>query len=147
MRMTQASEAFLPHSYSREGGNSLGRGQPGNLITPAVSQGGDLYLGMDTKLLSKVIATLLVGVIVGVGLYLNTKKSIGAGRDAFMVQQAERWNRVYSRPPHLMPMIIAGIGLSVIAFGVYEVLANCVCFLLRERRPDDEGSQRPGAAS
>ena len=54
---------------------------------------------------------------------------------AAALHQAERWDRAYSHPGHVGSAVVAGVGLSVLAFGAYELLAIGVCFLLRKLSP------------
>jgi hypothetical protein len=90
---------------------------------------------------SKVIATLLLGIATGVWIHGVGERRARAGRDAFMAEQANRWNRVYARPQSLAPSVIAGVGLCIIGVGLYEALAVGAYLVVRTISPDDPANR------
>ena len=90
---------------------------------------------MNDRLMSKAVVSVLLGVMVGLFWQSQRQQRIRAGRDAFMVHQAQLWDRSYAHPMSVVSPIIVGVGLSVCVFGVYELLVRCVCSVLGKRSP------------
>jgi hypothetical protein len=95
---------------------------------------------MNNRLESKVIASVLLGVLAGAYWQLRIQQHIHAGRDAFMIYQAQLWDRTYSHPTHVVPLMIVGVGLSACLFGVYELLVRCVSLILEKWSPGANSS-------
>lgn len=68
------------------------------------------------------LATLFVGVMAGLYLHFRQMRWLGRGRDAYLAAQA-RWFDNVSNYHSTVTMILAGIILAVLAFGIYEIVA------------------------
>ena len=70
----------------------------------------------------RVLATLSLGVLFGCYKHFDDMRWLGRGRDAFLSDQSLRFAKMVQT--HSMGfMLIAGILLSAIAVGLYELLA------------------------
>jgi len=93
---------------------------------------------MNTKLICRIAAVLLLGVLYGIVLHVEMENRSKLGREAFLQQQAERWDEHYTHPHHLAAAVIACVGLSVVAFGMYEVIVACFYVVARKLSPPGE---------
>jgi len=77
---------------------------------------------MKTSGTGRVLAALFIGVIGGIYLHFRQMRWLGRGRDAFLTAQG-RWFDNVSAYHSSATMLIAGIILAAIAFGLYELIA------------------------
>ncbi|HXE07946.1 MAG TPA: hypothetical protein VN612_08625 [Acidobacteriaceae bacterium] len=77
---------------------------------------------MKTSGTGRVLAILFIGVIGGIYLHFRQMRWLGRGRDAYLAAESQWFDNV-SRYHSSMTMIIAGIILAVLAYGVYEIIA------------------------
>ena len=95
---------------------------------------------MKTKLLSRAIVALALGMLLAFGLHHEMQKRARGGREAFIAEQSQRWDRVYAHPPWLATGIIVSICGTLLAAGVYELLVAGVSCLLRKSSSNDDRS-------
>ena len=70
----------------------------------------------------RVLATLFLGVMFGIYRHFQQMRALGRGRDAFLAQQGQYFDRITQL--HSMGiMLIAGVILAAIAVGLYELIA------------------------
>jgi hypothetical protein len=77
---------------------------------------------MKTSAAGRVLATLFIGVIAGVYLHFRQLRWLGRGREAFLAAQG-RWFDNVANYHSSATMLVAGVILAAIAFGVYELIA------------------------
>lgn len=78
---------------------------------------------MKTSGTARVVATLFIGVIVGVYLHFREMRILAQGKDAFLAAQARRFDGILSYHSSIT-MVIAGIILAALAVGLYELIAT-----------------------
>jgi hypothetical protein len=77
---------------------------------------------MRTSGTGRVLATLFMGVLVGIYLHYRQIHDLGLGRDAYLAAQAHRFDRIMQYHS-AFTTIIAGVILAVIGVAVYELIA------------------------
>jgi hypothetical protein len=87
---------------------------------------------MNAKFTSRAVVTLALGILLGLSLHLRMETRRNPGKDVFLTEQGQRWERVYSRPHHLALGIFAGVVLSAAVFGVYELAAAGLCWTVKK---------------
>jgi len=77
---------------------------------------------MKTSGTGRVLAALFLGVMFGIYRHFQQMRALGRGRDAFLAQQGQYFDRITQL--HSMGiMLIAGVILAAIAVGLYELIA------------------------
>jgi hypothetical protein len=97
---------------------------------------------MNTKLISRVIAVVVMGTMMAFWMHLREEAHRRIGREAFMAQQGAFWDRAYSHPHHLLIGVVVCIAGAFLVWGVYELLAGGIYRVIRRRETDD---QRPNS--
>jgi len=70
----------------------------------------------------RVLATLFLGVMFGIYRHFTQMRMLQGGRDAYLAVQNQHFDRVaqiHSAPA----MLVAGIILAAVTFGMYELIA------------------------
>jgi hypothetical protein len=77
----------------------------------------------------RVLAILFLGVLRGVYTHFDQMRWLGRGRDAFLADQGHKFDRIAAY--HSAPaMLVAGIILAVVTFGLYELIAAGISSIL-----------------
>jgi hypothetical protein len=77
---------------------------------------------MKTSGTGRVLAGVLIGTIGGVYINFGESHMLSMGKQAFLITQERRFDRVAAH--HSGPAaVIAGLILAALAFGVYELIA------------------------
>jgi hypothetical protein len=77
---------------------------------------------MKTSGTGRVLAVLFIGVIGGVYVHFRQMRWLARGRDAYLTAQSHWFDNVTNYHSSVM-MMVAGIILAVLAYGLYEVIA------------------------
>ncbi len=77
---------------------------------------------MKTSGIGRVLATLLIGALFGAYRHYGQMRWLGRGRDAFLAQQGQTYDR-FAAYHSSATMLIAGIIVVAIAVGLYELIA------------------------
>jgi hypothetical protein len=78
---------------------------------------------------SRVLATLFLGVMVGVYLHVREGRWLQSGRDAYMAMQSEHF-QVITAYHSMLTTLIAGLLLAGVSVGIYELLASGITHIL-----------------
>jgi len=70
----------------------------------------------------RVLATLFLGVMVGIYIHFSELRTIGRGRELYLAAQNHRFDRLVQHHSGV-PMAVAGIILATVAVGLYELIA------------------------
>lgn len=70
----------------------------------------------------RVLATIFIGIIGGIYLHFRQMRWLANGRDAYLAAQSHWFDNVTNYHSSVT-MMVAGIILAVLAFGVYEIVA------------------------
>jgi hypothetical protein len=77
---------------------------------------------MKTSGTGRVLAILFLGVLRGVYTHFNQMRWLGRGREAYLADQAQRFDKFAAY--HSAPvMLVAGVILAAGTFGLYELIA------------------------
>jgi hypothetical protein len=78
--------------------------------------------GMKQSKTGRVLAVLFLGGLFGIYRHFQQLRWLSRGRDAFLVNQSHTFDKITQY--HSMPtMMIAGVILATVAFGLYELIA------------------------
>jgi hypothetical protein len=70
----------------------------------------------------RVLSVLFLGLMYGGYRHFDQMRWLARGRDAFLAEQGHRFDKIIEY--HTVPtMLIAGVILAAITFGLYEVIA------------------------
>ena len=96
--------------------------------------------GIDvrTRRTGRLCALVLIGVLLGVGVHSTEARRREGGREAFLAEQARRFDSFVSRPHGLVPMIVTSVLLTGAAAGVYELLAWVMYLAIRPAKKEGE---------
>jgi hypothetical protein len=78
---------------------------------------------------ARVLAVLFLGVLTGVYLHFRELRYLARGRDAFLADQAHRFDRIAGFHS-AAAMLVAGIILVAVAVGLYELIAVGIATIL-----------------
>jgi hypothetical protein len=70
----------------------------------------------------KLLAAAILGLLLGVGMLYQEAHWRALGKDAYLNQQALRFDRFYQ--PHAIGMLIAAFAATFIVVGIYESLVK-----------------------
>jgi hypothetical protein len=85
---------------------------------------------MNSRITSKIIAVLIVGLGVGTLVNLDNLHSSRQGRAAFLAHQAHRFDRIIALPYLSVRMMISGVIFAVLLIGFYELMVRLISRLL-----------------
>jgi hypothetical protein len=74
------------------------------------------------------------------GLNKRIEQHRRGGREDFLAEQSQRWDRFYTRPHHLVTGMVVGIFGAVLVFGIYELLVAGVYLMVRSHLSNDKPS-------
>ncbi|HEX9201267.1 MAG TPA: hypothetical protein VF865_17035 [Acidobacteriaceae bacterium] len=77
----------------------------------------------------RVLSALFLGIMFGIYRHFDEMRSLGGGREAYLVVQSHRFDRMVQYHS-TGTMLIAGIILAGILFGLYELLAAGITMVL-----------------
>ena len=77
---------------------------------------------MRAKILSRVIVVLVLGTAFGFWRHQTQQRYYLQGREAFIAEHGQRWDRFYAHPHHLVTVVLVTVVLVAVAFGIYELL-------------------------
>ena len=83
------------------------------------------------KLISKIVAVVMLGILFGVAVHSDKEKKIQLGREMFVAEQAKHWDRNYMNSYDVVTSSILGAATGAIVIGIYELTTLCVYFLFR----------------
>jgi hypothetical protein len=97
---------------------------------------------MKLRILSRIIVALVLGTVVAFWSQHRLEKRRLEGREAFLAEQSERWDRIYAHSDGFTfaAGFVVGISGAVLVFGAYEVLVAGAYRLLRKSAVDDKHS-------
>ncbi len=72
---------------------------------------------------SKVLATVLLGIVLGAFVYHDQTRWLALGRANFLAAQNHRYDRAVSHPHALIGLVLAGVLGTAMLVVVYELLA------------------------
>ena len=87
---------------------------------------------MNQRSMSKMIAIVLLGFFLGIASHMGMENQKKVDRETFMARQAKKWDRMHSESTPIVPLVIMGLGASLVAFGSYEIFSFCVLRLLEK---------------
>lgn len=85
---------------------------------------------MNSRVASKIIAVLIVGLGLGTWIRLDDLYWIRHGRVAFLAHQAHHFGRLIALPYLSVRMMIDGIIFAVLFIGFYELMVRLISRLL-----------------
>jgi hypothetical protein len=86
-----------------------------------------------------VVAVILLGAGLGVGMHVDYVRKSSGGRQAFLESQAHRFDSFISKSHSIVPEVVAGLLLVGVAAGLYELIAWVVCLAI-------DSAKKKGAA-
>jgi hypothetical protein len=87
---------------------------------------------------ARVMAIIFAGVMFGLYKHAQQMRWAGLGRQAFLADQSHQFDLGMSPPHGTFAMIVAGVLLAGITFGVYELLAAGIALVLPRHQPAEE---------
>ena len=91
---------------------------------------------MNPHLLSRIIAVLLIGIVLGVTVYhQHDKERVKAqqlGREAYLAKEARQFDRLSTDPGPVTQWAAASVVASTCLFGVYELAAFGILKILNK---------------
>jgi hypothetical protein len=91
--------------------------------------------------ITRIIATVLLGLFVGYYIHADYEKWSHLGRDAFSIYQMQRFDRYMATPQPILITIAGGIFVAVAFVGVYELIALALSAIHRVISPNGGKSQ------
>jgi hypothetical protein len=85
---------------------------------------------MNSRVTTKIIAVLIVGLSLGTWVSLDNLHSSRQGRAAFLAHQAHHFDRIITLPYLSVRMMIGGIIFAVLLIGFYELMVRLISKLL-----------------
>jgi hypothetical protein len=85
---------------------------------------------MNSRVTSKIIAVLTVGLGLGTWVNLDNLHSSRQGRAAFLAHQAHRFDRIIALPYLSVRMMVGGIIFAVLLISFYELMVRLISRLL-----------------
>jgi hypothetical protein len=85
---------------------------------------------MNSRVTSRIIAILIVGLGLGACVNLDNLHSSRQGRAAFLAHQAHRFDRIIALPYISVRMMISGIIFATVFIGFYELMVRLISRLL-----------------
>ena len=79
-------------------------------------------LNMKAKLLSRAVVVFVAGIAMGLWWHRTEQRHYLQGKDAFISEQQQRWDRFYTHPHHLLVALVVGFFLAIVVFGFYDLL-------------------------
>jgi hypothetical protein len=70
----------------------------------------------------RVLAILFLGVLFGLYRHYQQMRALGLGRDGFLAEQGHYFDKI-SQYHSMATMLIAGVIVAAVTFGLYEVIA------------------------
>jgi len=77
---------------------------------------------MTRKQLTCIFVSSILGIIYSIWFHQQFERHRLGGREAFIAEEGQRWDRNYTHPDHFFIAIVVSILLAIIVFGVYESL-------------------------
>jgi len=77
----------------------------------------------------RVLSALFLGIMFGIYRHFDQMRSLGGGREAYLAVQSHRFDRM-TQYHSTGTMLIAGIILAGILFGLYELIAAGITMVL-----------------
>jgi hypothetical protein len=77
---------------------------------------------MKESKMSRVIAAVFLGVLFGLYRHFQQTRLLAHGRDAYLVEQGKFFDKV-AQYHSSVTMLIAGVIIAAIVFGLYEAIA------------------------
>lgn len=71
---------------------------------------------------SRVIAAIFLGVLFGLYKHFQQTRWVAQGRDAYLADQSKLFDKIVQNHSSVT-MLIAGVILAAVVFGLYEVIA------------------------
>jgi len=93
---------------------------------------------MNRHQTSRLLATLLLGVLFGWFLHHDSMKWNHLGRAAFLADQSHHFDTADTNPPPLAAMMVVSAILTGVLFGVYELLALLIGATLKPFFPENK---------
>ena len=95
---------------------------------------------MNQKILSKIIAAGILAIIMGCVLHIVQQKNIQMGREAFLAQEAARYDREFHLSAHPSITLISAVIVSLVSYGIlivaYEIIAFVILKILEKINAD-----------
>jgi hypothetical protein len=76
---------------------------------------------MRESKMPRVLAAIFMGLILGAYLHFKQVKALAGGREAFLANQSRYFDRITQMHSAFF-MLIAGVILAAVAFGLYEAI-------------------------
>jgi hypothetical protein len=125
-------------SFASAGGGSESYHGVGDAIVQDSGLGSEEQVVNKLHKTARVLAVVFAGVLFGLYKHAQQVRWAGLGRQAFLADQSHQFD-VGMAPPHgTFAMILAGIVLAGITFGIYELLAAGIALVLPRHQPAEE---------
>jgi hypothetical protein len=95
---------------------------------------------MNAKILSRIFVVFVLGVALGFWWQQKAQGYHLEGREAFIAEQGQRWDRYYSHPHHLAIAIVVSLIVVAPLVGAYELLVAGLFRLFRKSSADEGAS-------
>jgi hypothetical protein len=93
---------------------------------------------MKPHTISKIIAALLLGILLGGAAHHSYVTQGQLGREDFLAKEGVRFDKFYAKPHSISVVMLASVIMTGFAFGAYEVVAFGFSKILK--RTDDEAA-------
>ena len=93
---------------------------------------------MKYRISAWAITAVIFGLLMAGGMHLAHAHRLQLGRDAFMAKQADRYDRIFSKPDHIVPQVVFCVFMSGAFLGIYELVTFGITSTLK--RFDGEGN-------
>jgi hypothetical protein len=107
-------------------------------VGDAIVQGSEEQAVTKLHKTARVLAVVLTGVIFGLYKHAQQVRWAGLGRQAFLAEQSRQFDLGMAPPHGTFAMILAGVLLAGIAYGVYELLAAGIALILPRHQAAEE---------
>ena len=95
---------------------------------------------MNRNLIARSAAVLLLGILFGYYIDYDERQSRQLGREHYLVQETQKFDKMVSDPTPLLAMIIGGVLLLGFFVLVYEVIAYVISAVLKSKSIGNEKS-------
>jgi hypothetical protein len=91
---------------------------------------------MKSHTISKLISTVIFGVLLACAVHLDHQKHSQMGRDEYLAKQAARFDRVFAKPDSIAFDVFGCVVIAGAVFAAYELVAFGISKILKKTDDD-----------
>jgi len=93
---------------------------------------------VNRNLIARSIAVVLLSILLGYYIHRDERQTRQLGRERYLVQEAQKFDKLVSDPTPLPAMIIGGVLVLSFFVLIYEVIAFVISVVLKFKSIGDE---------